>query len=171
MVNAIEIMRHVTQWLRSTHSLVPISAKRSSFICEALQVWGIHITPTTIWTSIRFVMWPPPQPRHLKLNMDGASRGNPGRAGRGGILRDHYGRIIFAFSHFYNLQTNTAAKARVIRDGLLLCEAHDLRDIVLESNSRVLVDMLHSGHCTHWRLNSVWIDIMQCQTRLRAVNY
>ena len=58
-----------------------------------------------------------------------------------------------------------------IRDGLILCEARDLRDIIIESNSRVLVDMLCSRHCIHWRLKSVWIDIMRCQTRLRAVNH
>ena len=163
-MNAIEIMRHVTQWLRSTNSLVPIAGKRSSFVCEVLQVWGIHITPTTIRTSVRFVMWTPPQPGHLKCNVDRASRGNPGEAGGGGILRDHCGHIIFAFSHFNDVQTNTAAEAMAIRDGLLLCEARDLRDIFFESNSHVLVDMLCLGHCTHWRLKSVWIDIMRCRT-------
>ena len=163
-MNAIEIMRHVTQWLRSTHSLVPIAAKRLSSVCEALRVWGIHTTLTTIRTSVHFVMWAPPQLGHLKLNVDGASRGNPGQAGGGGLLRDHRGRIIFAFSLFYDVQTNTAAEAMAIRDGLLLCEARDLRDIVLESDSRVLVDMLHSGHCMHWRLKSIWIDIMRCRT-------
>ncbi|CAA7397120.1 unnamed protein product [Spirodela intermedia] len=45
------------------------------------------------------------------LNVDGAARGNPGPAGGGGILRDHTGSIIFAFSYFYNIQTNTAAEA------------------------------------------------------------
>ena len=58
-----------------------------------------------------------------------------------------------------------------IQDGMLLCEARDLRDIFLESDSRVLVDMLCSNHCTHCRLKSVWIDMMQCQTRLRAINH
>ena len=150
---------------------MPIAVKRSSSVCEALRVWGIHITPTTIQTSVCFVMWTPPQPRHLKLNVDGVSTSNPGQAGRRGILLDHRGCIIFAFLHFYDVQTNIAAEAMAIRDGLLLCEARDLRDIVLESDSRVLVDMLRSGHCTHWQLKSVWIDIMRCQTRLRAVSH
>ena len=140
-MNAIEIMRHVTQWLRSTHSLVPIAAKRSSSVCEALRVWGIHITPTTIQTSVRFVMWAPPQPGHLNLNVDGSSRGNPGHVTGGCILLAHCGHIIFAFSQFYDVQTNTAAEAMAIRDGLLLCEACDLQDIVLELDSRVLVDI------------------------------
>ena len=72
-MDAIEIMRHVTQWVRSTHSLVPIATKPSSFVCKGLRVRGIHITPTTIWTSVHFFMWAPLQPGHLKLNVDGAS--------------------------------------------------------------------------------------------------
>ena len=83
--------------------MVPIAVKHSSSVCEALRVWGIHITPTTIRTSVRFVMWTPPQSIHLKLNVDGASRGNPGQARGGGILRDHRGCIIFAFVDFYDV--------------------------------------------------------------------
>ena len=56
-MNAIEITRHITKWLRSTHYLVPIAAKRSSSVCEALRVLGVHITPMTIRTSVHFVMW------------------------------------------------------------------------------------------------------------------
>ena len=170
-MNVIEIMRHVTQWLRITHFLASIAAKHSSSVCDAVRVWGIHITLTIIRTSVRFVMWTPPQPRHLKLNVDGASTGNPSQAWGRDILHDDRGRIIFAFSHFYDVHTSTTTEAMGIRDSLLLSEARDLWDIVLKSNSRVLVDMLRSSHCTHWWLKSLWIDIMRCRNRYRAVNH
>ena len=67
----------------------------------------------------------------------------------GGILRNYRDHILFAFSHFYDIQTNTIVEAMAIRDSLLLCEAHNLQDIVLELNSRLLVDMLCSVHCSH----------------------
>ena len=82
--------------------------------------------------------------------MDKASRSNPGPTGGGRILRDYRGWIIFSFSHFYDIQTNTAIEAMVVQDGFLLYEARDLRDIVLESDSRVLVDMLRPRHYAHW---------------------
>ena len=69
-------------------------------------------TPTRIQTSVRFITWTPPQLGHLKLNVDGASRGKPGQARRGGILRDYCGHKIFAFPHFYNVHTNTTAEAK-----------------------------------------------------------
>ena len=47
--------------------------------------------------------------------MDGASKGNPSLVGGGTILHDHSGHIIFAVSHFYDIQTNIVAKAMAIR--------------------------------------------------------
>ena len=41
--------------------------------------------------------WSPPPPMVFKLNFDGASRGNPGLMGFGGLCRDSLGRIIFVF--------------------------------------------------------------------------
>ncbi|CAA6674009.1 unnamed protein product [Spirodela intermedia] len=79
--------------------------------------------------------------------------------------------IIFAFSYFYNIQTNTAAEAMAIRDGLLLCEERNLHDIVIESDSRVLVQMLRAGSCSHWRLQSTWTDIMRCRARITTITH
>lgn len=40
------------------------------------------------------IRWLPPPISFIKLNVDGASKGNPGRAAAGYVLRDHYGRWI-----------------------------------------------------------------------------
>ncbi|CAA6669476.1 unnamed protein product [Spirodela intermedia] len=108
---------------------------------------------------------------HLKLNVDGAAHENPGLAGGGGNLRDHTRSIIFAFSHYYNVQTNTVAEAMAIHDGLLLYEECNLHGIVLESDSRVLVEMLRVGTCSHWRLRSTWMDIMCCREKINAITH
>ncbi|CAA6659589.1 unnamed protein product [Spirodela intermedia] len=54
----------------------------------AFGLWGLHIIPTQTWTTIRSVRWTPPRVGQWKLNVDGASQGNPGPSGGGGILRD-----------------------------------------------------------------------------------
>ncbi|CAA7390411.1 unnamed protein product [Spirodela intermedia] len=46
-----------------------------------------------------------------KLNVDGVSQGNPGPSGVRGILRDSTRCILFVFSNFYNIRTNTEAEA------------------------------------------------------------
>ena len=43
-------------------------------------------------------MWEKPPREWAKLNMDGASFGNPGLAGCGGVLLDEHGNWITGFS-------------------------------------------------------------------------
>jgi len=46
----------------------------------------------------RLIAWEPPPADWVKLNTDGASRGNPGLAAAGGVLRDREGRWIQGFA-------------------------------------------------------------------------
>lgn len=42
------------------------------------------------------VIWDLPTPRWMKVNTDGASRGNPGRSSIGYVLRDEEGDVTYA---------------------------------------------------------------------------
>lgn len=46
----------------------------------------------------RSVAWSPPSPGFLKFNVDGASQGNPGPSGIGGVIRNHNNVILGYFS-------------------------------------------------------------------------
>ncbi|KAL0405791.1 UNVERIFIED_CONTAM: putative ribonuclease H protein [Sesamum latifolium] len=63
------------------------------------------------------VPWRKPQDGWYKLNTDGASKGNPGISGEGGILRNHLGIVIFAFQEHIGNTTNTQAELRAIHRG------------------------------------------------------
>lgn len=54
--------------------------------------------------------WHPPPKGFLKFNIDGASKGNPGMTGHGGVLRDEKGSIIFMFYCHLGKATNNMAK-------------------------------------------------------------
>lgn len=54
--------------------------------------------------------WQPPRKGFLKLNIDGASKGNPGTTGHGGVLRDEKGNISFIFHGHLRKATNNIAK-------------------------------------------------------------
>ncbi|PKI70141.1 hypothetical protein CRG98_009473 [Punica granatum] len=47
----------------------------------------------------RLIRWERPPAGWLKLNSDGATRGNPGLAGAGGIIQDEHGNWISGFKH------------------------------------------------------------------------
>jgi hypothetical protein len=53
--------------------------------------------------------WKPPPEGSLKLNFDGASKGNPGRTGTGGVIRDSQGKIIRLYTGSLGNSTNNAA--------------------------------------------------------------
>lgn len=48
-------------------------------------------------TYLQVVLWHRPIVGWYKLNIDGYSKGNPGPAGGGNIIRDHNGKLICAF--------------------------------------------------------------------------
>ena len=54
--------------------------------------------------------WSPPPPQVYKLNFNGASKGNSGPVGYGGICRDHSGRILSIFLGALGMETNNSIK-------------------------------------------------------------
>ena len=55
--------------------------------------------------------WSLPPKGWFKANFDGATKGNPRKAGVGGIIRNEHGKGIAAFSTPIGSQTNHYAKA------------------------------------------------------------
>ena len=66
------------------------------------------------------VKWNPPDHPGLKLNTDGAFSEITGRAGGGGILRDHSGRLLVAFTTPLDAQSALEAELLAIHHGLTL---------------------------------------------------
>ena len=62
------------------------------------------------YTAVQ-IRWKKPREGWAKLNIDGASLGNPGRAGSGGILRDHRWMWIKGFARRIGYATSLLAKS------------------------------------------------------------
>ena len=78
----------------------------------------------------------------MALNTDGASRGNPGRAGVGGVLRGDRGEWLGGFSE--NLGQCFSMKAELWANlrGLRLAAAQKYRKVWIQTDSSVVVGML-----------------------------
>ncbi|XP_058106054.1 uncharacterized protein LOC131249355 [Magnolia sinica] len=103
--------------------------------------------------SKSIVKWARPPPGWIKLNVDGSSRGNPCVSGGGGVTRDSQGQVIFAFYRNYGHASKTTVETQAILDGIILCSKLGLSSIVVESDSKLVVEAAVDpfAHC-HWNI-------------------
>ncbi|OMO62830.1 reverse transcriptase [Corchorus capsularis] len=108
----------------------------------------------------RCLTWERPTSGFLKFNVDGASKGKPGPAGIGGILRDENGRVCMEFSKSTGIMELNEDKVCAIREGLLVfcasrwVESHGL---IVESDSSIAVKWVENPDESPWRLRK-WIN-------------
>ncbi|MQL95976.1 hypothetical protein Taro_028647, partial [Colocasia esculenta] len=81
----------------------------------------------------------------LCLNVDGASKGNPGDCGGGGCIRDTHGNFICGFAFFYYSGSSILAETRALHDGLRLTIDRQLQISVVFSDSATLLSAIAAG--------------------------
>ncbi|KAF5475310.1 hypothetical protein F2P56_007124 [Juglans regia] len=91
------------------------------------------------------VRWIAPLFGKAKLNVDGASKGNPPRvAGCGWVLRCHCA-FIFAFSRCLDSGTSSVnAELLALKHGLMLCKDMNIHKVVVETDSLLVVNWLNN---------------------------
>lgn len=85
--------------------------------------------------------WQPPPKHSLKLNFDGASKGNPGNAGFGGIFRDYKGSPILIFYGNIGWDTNNSAELEGLWQGLRLAQNLSYKLLEIEGDSQILINL------------------------------
>jgi ribonuclease HI len=78
----------------------------------------------------------------LALYIDGASRGNPGPAGIGVVIKDPAGRTVAEISEFIGRGTNNVAEYRALIRGLEEAANLGARTVTVRSDSELLVRQL-----------------------------
>ncbi|CDP18110.1 unnamed protein product [Coffea canephora] len=88
------------------------------------------------------VSWEKPSLGWVKLNTDASVL--HGKAAGGGVLRDHCGRVIFAFYKEFGEMDVLEAEAQSLLEGLRMCADRAVGALTVESNSNVLVHLVRS---------------------------
>ena len=84
------------------------------------------------------VKWSKPFPGWHKLNIDGASLGNPGKASGGGLIRDSEERWVRGYSRSIGHATSVMAELWALRDGLKLAVQLGIGCLEVELDARLL---------------------------------
>eukprot|EP00253_Pinus_taeda_P013241 PITA_13241 len=96
--------------------------------------------------------WTPPPPNLFQLNFDGASKGNPGPSGFGGVFRDHTGTLHLLYLGSNGWDTNNSSELEGLWQGLLQAQKHNLFPLKIEGDSQIIINMskkLSQGTLVH----------------------
>lgn len=77
----------------------------------------------------------------------------------GGIIRDDSGRALAGFAHSYGVSTNTLAKGRALLDGLEMAQNLGIKNLLVESDSKVILGWLKSDTCNFRYMWDFWEEI------------
>ena len=88
------------------------------------------------------VRWRHPEVGWVKLNTDGAAKGNPGAAGGGGLLRGHRGELFEIYAINCGISSCTRAELMAVLRGLMVAWEGGHRKVHVELDSEVVVRML-----------------------------
>ncbi|GLJ10602.1 hypothetical protein SUGI_0131580 [Cryptomeria japonica] len=73
-----------------------------------------------------------------RLEFDGASKGNPGKAGAGAVLRNQYGSVICELKENVGIATNNVAEYRAIILGLKAALSKGIQRIHVQGDSKLV---------------------------------
>lgn len=69
-------------------------------------------------------------------------------SGSGGVVRNSNGDIIVGFARSYGMWTNNCTELHAVLNGISLCKAMRIENLVVECDTSLMVTWLINGSCT-----------------------
>ena len=89
----------------------------------------------------------------FKLFFDGASKGNPGRAGGGGVVIDPDGNVEIEYYWNIGQDSNNMAEAYGLWQGLKQLKDKGVGEVMVFGDSKLIIQAMNGeNHCKHVRL-------------------
>jgi len=160
-----KILFNVDKFLSLLGSSVALSPSQL-IVDENLLVssWFKSVPPTKVTTKA--VSWLPPAAGWYKLNTDASVRDTS--ASGDGVLRDHSGKVVFAFYKEFGELDVLAAEAAALEHGLQLCGSRGYLPLIIEVDSQILVQLINAIGRAKWPLCNVLDRIRHCMLQLSA---
>jgi len=115
----------------------------------------------------------------MKCNIDRASKGNPGIAGYGGLIRDEKGFIQIIFHSHLGRATNNMAELMAMEHCLEILRVSNLHNTLFEGDSKLIINSIkRNGNGSapekvsrHWRLQQVYQRIQSHLQTMRTLSF
>lgn len=83
------------------------------------------------------------RPGLFEIRVDGASRGNPGEAGAGAVIRDAQGNIVRELRKYLGVTTNNMAEYQALVMALAEARSMGIENVEVFADSELMVKQLH----------------------------
>ena len=103
------------------------------------------------------------------MNSDGASLGNSGKAGGGGLIRDCQGTWVKGYMRNIGVATNIIVEFWALRDGLILALKLGITHLLVELDAKVVVDLVLSRKPSNSPYSSLLNDCRFLLSQLQQV--
>jgi ribonuclease HI len=115
-------------WLTKLNLLVvPLTCFPKKTSC-----WQLQFSPQ------EFKSWLNTQKSHV-LCFDGASKGNPGEAGAGGVLFSPRGQRLLTYSWNLGMTTNNSAEAYALLKGAQIAKVRQINELIILGDSKTII--------------------------------
>ncbi|KAF1895765.1 hypothetical protein Lal_00037881 [Lupinus albus] len=105
---------------------------------------------------VKEVVWLAPQVGWIKIKTDGVAHGSPGLAGGGCIFRDCTWNYLGGFAAFFGIKDSLFAEIQAAIMALEIANQKGWKDIWLECDSALVVDLFNGKGVVPWRLVNSW---------------
>jgi ribonuclease HI len=111
-------------------------------------------------------------PHKLIIETDGASRGNPGLAGAGVIVKDAQGRRIETIHKFLGVTTNNQAEYQALIEGLQAAIRHRAEDVTVQMDSELVVKQMTGQYrVRHPEILPLYLEASELAAQIPTVRF
>ena len=131
--NKAELTSKEKKWMQSFKI-----QENNSTVVNKKEEWEIRMD------KVQFENWLKER-KTFKLFFDGASKGNPGRAGGGGVIINPRGKAEIEYSWSVGHESNNIAEAYGLWQGLKQVQNLGVEEVVIIGDSRLIIHALIKG--------------------------
>lgn len=124
-----------------------------------LKKFNVRILPPKT-LQLKEIIWQPPLVSWLKCNIDGASKGNPGMSGCGGIFRNSQAEAVCCFAEPIGISNSFTAELCAFMRAIAIAKHHNWHNIWIETDSALVLMASKHPEKVPWELRNRWCNSM-----------
>lgn len=105
--------------------------------------------------------WFPPAKEFYKLNFDGSMHLGTMTAWIGGIIRNHNGELVVAYTSSIKAENALEAEVQALYHGVIQCKVNHVKKVVIEGDCLVLVENIQRQEMVSWNIMHLWWKQLQ----------